>query len=242
MQNSDTVDLSKSQGLYDLRIIPQDILNISVVSQNLATCKIFNKRSRNQYDTHYDTTDSISLGTVNPFIVDKNGDIDYPMVGKLHIAGMTEGQVETLITSKIIPYFSNSKIEQPIVTCRLKDFTISVLGEVEDPGSYVVTNEKVNILEALAMSGDLTIYGKRDNLKLIRQNAEKGVEIHKIDLTDANFIKSPYYYMQQNDVLYIEPNKAKGKESKIGDVTGLWIRGTNISISLVSLIVSIINK
>jgi polysaccharide export outer membrane protein len=242
MQNSATVDLSKSQGLYDLRIIPQDVLNISVVSQDLETCKIFNKRPRNTSDTQLAYTDSLAMGSVDPFIVDTNGDIDYPMIGKLHIAGMTESQAGQLITAKILPYFSKSKTDQPIVTCRLKDFTISVLGEVKNPGSYVIENEKVNILEALALSGDLTIYGKRNNLKLIRQNTEKGVEVHTIDLTDANFINSPYYYMQQNDVLYIEPNKAKGKESKIGDVTGLWIRGTNISISLASLIVSILNN
>src|SRR5574344_1332369 len=82
MQNSATVDLSKSQGLYDLRIIPQDVLNISVVSQDLETCKVFNKRPRNTNDTHYNTTDSLSMGSVDPFIVDTNGDIDYPMIGK----------------------------------------------------------------------------------------------------------------------------------------------------------------
>ncbi len=242
MQNSATVDLSKSQGLYDLRIIPQDVLNISVVSQDLEACKIFNKRSRTEYDKQYVYVDSISLGSVDPYIVDNNGDIDYPIIGKLHIAGMTESQVEKAITTKISPYFGKEKANQPIVTCRLKDFSITVLGEVEHPGSYVIENEKVNILEALALSGDLTIYGKRNNLKLIRQNTDKGVEVHTIDLTDANFINSPYYYMHQNDVLYIEPNTAKGKESKIGDVTGLWIRGTNISISLASLIVSILNN
>src|SRR5574344_1362692 len=242
MQNSATVDLSKSQGLYDLRIIPQDVLNISVVSQDLGACRIFNKRTRTGYDKKFVLEDSIEMGNVDPYIVDNNGDIDYPIIGKLHIAGLTESQVENLITEKVSPYFGKAKANQPMVTCRLKDFSITVLGEVKKPGSYVIENEKVNILEALALSGDLTIYGKRNNLKLIRQNTEKGVEVHTIDLTDANFINSPYYYMQQNDVLYIEPNKAKEKESKIGDVTGLWIRGTNISISLASLIVSILNN
>lgn len=242
IQNSATVDLSKSSGLYDLRIIPQDVLNISVVSQDLTACRIFNKRPRSAADKLYVYEDSIEMGNIDPYIVDKNGDIDFPIVGKLHISGMTEDQAEQLITTKIAPYFGKSQADKPMVTCRLKDFTISVLGEVEKPGSYVIENEKVNILEALALSGDLTIYGKRNNLKLIRQNIEKGVEVHTIDLTNANFINSPYYYMQQNDVLYIEPNKTKGKESKIGDITGLYVDGTNISISLASLIISMINK
>src|SRR5574344_2460246 len=131
MQNSATVDLSKSQGLHDMRIIPQDVLNISVVSQDLTACRIFNKRPRSAADKQYIYEDSIEMGNTEPYIIDNNGDIDFPIVGKLHLSGMTEHQAEQFITAKIASYFGKSQADKPMVTCRLKDFSITVLGEVE---------------------------------------------------------------------------------------------------------------
>ena len=130
--------------------------------------------------------------------------------------------------------------ENPVVTVRMANYKISVLGEVARPGMYQVGNEKINILEALAQAGDLTIYGVRDSVKLIREDATGKKEIHSLNLTDANIISSPYYYLQQNDIVYVEPNKVKARNSNIGTSTTLWFTATSILISLTSLMYNIL--
>ena len=127
-----------------------------------------------------------------------------------------------------------------IVNVRMVNYKISVLGEVARPNTYTVSNEKVNILEALALAGDLTIYGRRDGVKLIRENADGTKQIMPVNLNDANLIYSPYYYLQQNDIIYVEPNKAKAQNSDIGSMTTLWFSATSILISLVSLLYNIL--
>ena len=131
-------------------------------------------------------------------------------------------------------------VEKPVVTVRYHNFKISVLGEVTSPGTYSVPNGKVTVFEALALARDLTIYGRRDNVKLIRENAEGIKEIHEINLNDVAVLTSPYYYLQQNDVLYVTPNKAKAKNSDIGNSTSLWFSATSILISLTSLLYNIL--
>ena len=139
---------------------------------------------------------------------------------------------------KIKPYLNAS--ERPIVTVRMINYKISVLGEVQRPGMFTVANEKINILEALAQAGDLTIYGVRDRVKLIREDNTGKKEIHELNLNDANIINSPYYYLQQNDIVYVEPNKVKSQNSSVGSMTTLWFSATSILISLTSLLYNIL--
>ena len=122
----------------------------------------------------------------------------------------------------------------------MSSFSISVIGEVNRPGSYQVSREKINVLEALAQAGDLTIYGVRDRVKLIREDASGRKEIHTLNLNDANLISSPYYYLQQNDIVMVEPNKVKARNSNVGTTTTLWFTGTSILISLTSLLYNIL--
>ena len=143
-----------------------------------------------------------------------------------------------MIRDKIKPYLNEN--ENPVVTVRMSNYKISVLGEVASPGMFTVSNEKINILEALAQAGDLTIYGVRDRVKLIRENERGRKEIHIINLNDANLISSPYYYLQQNDIVYVEPNKVKAKNSSVGSATNLWLSGTSILVSLASLVYTIL--
>ena len=128
----------------------------------------------------------------------------------------------------------------PVVTVRFADFKVSVLGEVTAPGSYTVKNGKVNVFQALALARDLTIYGMRENVKLIRENAEGKREIVELNLNDASLLNSPYYYLCQNDVLYVTPNKSKAKNSDIGSSTSLWFSATSILVSLTSLMYNIL--
>ena len=231
-QNSDTVDLSKSQSLYDARIMPKDILTITVnttdpeaaIPFNLTVATATNLQSRNSLS---------SQPTLQSYIVDNEGNVDFPLIGKLHLGGMTKSEVEQMILEKIKPYMNAA--EKPIVTVRMINYKFSVIGEVGHPGMFTVANEKINILEALAQAGDLTIYGVRDRIKLIREDATGKKEIHVLNLNDANIINSPYYYLQQNDIIYVEPNKVKAQNSSIGASTTLWFSATSILISLTSL-------
>jgi polysaccharide export outer membrane protein len=142
-----------------------------------------------------------------------------------------------MIREKLKDYI---KDEVPVVSVRMSNYKISVLGEVASPGVFIISNEKVNIFEALALAKDLTIYGKRDAVKLIRENDKGEKEIVRLDLNDARIISSPYYYLQQNDIIYVEPNKAKAKNSDIGSSTSLWFTTVSIVISLASLMYNIL--
>jgi polysaccharide export outer membrane protein len=172
------------------------------------------------------------------YLVDNDGNITYPILGKIHVSGLTKTQTERLISEKIAPYMS--KDAKPIVTVRMSNYKISVLGEVGRPSTLTVGNEQISILEALAQAGDLTIYGKRDNIKLIREDSLGEKHIYKLNINDANLINSPYYYLQQNDVVYVEPNKAKAHNSEIGSMTSIWFSATSIILSVASLLYNII--
>ena len=130
--------------------------------------------------------------------------------------------------------------ENPIVTVRMASYRVTVIGEVGHPGVVQVPTEKMSVIEALAQSGDLTIYGKRDNVMLIREDATGQKEVHRLNLNDANLINSPYYYLQQNDVIYVEPNNVKAKNSGIGSSTTIWFSFIGIVTSVASLLVNIL--
>ena len=172
------------------------------------------------------------------YLVDNSGNINFPIIGKLHVAGLTKTECESLIKEKVSPYLSSN--EKPIVTVRMASYRVTVLGEVGRPGVVPVSTEKMSVLEALAQSGDLTIYGKRDNIMLIREQPTGQKEIHRLNLNDANLINSPYFYLQQNDILYVEPNGVKAANSGIGNATSLWLSGVGIVTSVASLVVNIL--
>ena len=237
IKNSDEVDLSKSEYLYDARIMPKDVLTITVSTVNPEASAPFNLIVRNTLNSTSSTIGT-SSGSLQTYLVGNDGTIEFPVLGNLKVGGLTKAECEKMIHDKIMPYL-NAK-ENPVVTVRMANYKISVLGEVNRPGMFTVSNEKINIFEALAQAGDLTIYGVRDNVKLIRESADGKKEIHTIILNDANLINSPYYYLQQNDILYVEPNNVKSQNSKVGQVTTLWFSATSILISLASLLYNIL--
>ncbi len=236
-QNSDYVNLSASRQLYDARIMPKDVLTITVSASDETAALPFNLTVATPMSVN--TRSSYSQATLQSYLVDNNGMIDFPKLGKIKVGGLTKSEAETVICNGIRPYMNES--ENPIVTVRMINYKISVIGEVNRPGMYTVSNEKISILEALAQAGDLTIYGVRDNVKLIREDANGEKAIHVLDLNDANIINSPYYYLQQNDIVYVEPNKVKAQNSSVGSMTTLWFSATSILISLTSLLYNILN-
>lgn len=166
--------------------------------------------------------------------VDNDGNIDFPILGKVHVGGLTISSINNLIKKLVSPYLQPET--DCVVTTLIDNFEISVMGEVAKPNTFTITRPDINVLEALAMAGDMTIYGKRDNVKILRELADGTYEVHELDMRDANILNSPYYYLQQRDIVYVEPNEVMVQESKIGRTTQLWVRGASITISLGSLL------
>lgn len=237
LQDIETVNnYGKEIPLYDAKIMPKDLLSITVNTTDPQAAAPFNltvQTPLNAAQTNIYTTSSPSL---QQYLVNNEGEIDFPVLGRLKVGGLTKNEAESLIREKLQPYLK----ETPIVTVRMANYKISVLGEVARPGSFTVSNEKVNVLEALAMAGDMTVYGVRTNVKLIREDAEGKREIIPLDLTKSDLVLSPYFYLRQNDILYVTPNETKAKSSDIGTTTTTWISATSILISLASLIVNIL--
>ena len=236
LQNSEDIDFTRSEYLYDARIMPKDQLNIHVYTINAGAATPFNMGSVNATSSTTGGAANLSTATGNQnYLVSNDGTINFPILGRIKVVGLTKDECEDMILEKIRPYMAES--ERPIVTVRQANYSITVLGEVGGPGTYQVSREKINIYEALALAGDLTIYGIRDRVKLIRENADGEREIHMLDLSDANIMNSPYFYMQQNDILYVEPSIVKKQQGNI--VTSLVIPLTTSLVSFSALLIAI---
>ena len=235
-QNAESVDLSKSQYLFDAKIMPKDQLTITVSTTNDEAATPFNLTVPTPYTVNSRSTYSQAM--LQTYLVDNAGNINFPILGSIHVGGLTKSQTEKMIQDQIKPFMAEA--ENPIVTVRMPGYQISVIGEVARPGTFTVSREKISILEALAQAGDLTIYGQRKNVQLIREDSTGQKSIHIFDLTDANIINSPYFYLQQNDVIYVTPNKVKAQNSSVGSMTTLWFSATSILISLTSLLYNIL--
>jgi len=235
LQNAENFKDSRSNSLYDARIKPKDLLTITVVTFDKEASLPFN------LTMPLATTQTNSLTSqpvLQSYLVDNEGNIDFPVLGKIEVMGKTKTQLEDLLKQELKVYLK----EEPVINVRFVNYKISVLGEVNRPNTFTVVNEKVNILEALALAGDLTIFGRRENVKLIREHADGKKEIFIVNLNDSELVSSPYFYLQQNDILYVEPNKAKARNSKVGASTGLWLTATGTLLTATNIIVTIYFK
>lgn len=159
------------------------------------------------------------------YLIDKDGEIDFPVIGKLKISGLSSEEVRVLLRQELSDYLKN-----PIINIRLKNFTITILGEVNRPGTYPVSGERITILEALGFAGDLTVKGVRDNVMVIRDF--DGTKVYtRIDLTKKEVMSSPVFYLTQNDVVYVEPNQSAITASSLDN------RAT-IAISIASVLIT----
>ena len=237
-QNVEVVnEVEQLEKLYDAKIMPKDLLTIVVSCTNPELAIPFNLTVASNAGIAVSTSSYVTTQPVlQPYLVDNDGNINFPVLGELKLGGLTKREAEQLIIDKLKPYMK----ETPIVTVRMVNYKISVIGEVTRPGTFTISNEKVNLLEALAMAGDMTVYGLRDNVKLIREDANGKQQIVALDLNKAETILSPYYWLQQNDIVYVTPNKAKARNSDVGNSTSLWFSATSILVSVVSLLVNIL--
>lgn len=237
IQNANQVNIESNKVLFDARIMPKDVLTVTVTTIDPEAAIPFNLSVPTTVSQVGGKT-LTSQPVLQDYLVANDGTIDFPIIGKIKVTGLTKTECEAMILEKIRPYLAET--EKPIVTVRMSSYSISVLGEVKNPGSFPVSREKINIFEALALAGDMTIYGVRDRVRLIREDATGKKEIHVLDLTDANIISSPYYYLQQNDIIYVEPSKVKKQDARVGSMTNLWFSATSIIVSVASLLVNIL--
>jgi polysaccharide export outer membrane protein len=221
-------DSSQINTLYEQyvpKIQVNDILTIVVTAADPKVTAPFNPVNSM---TSGNFSQQADLALRPTYTVDKQGDITLPILGPVHVAGLTRVQAIEKLRSALGEY-----IKEPGVNINFNNFRISVLGEVSRPGSFIIPTERITILEALGMAGDLTIRGLRHNVMLIREiDGEK--KIHHLDLTKQSTLNSPYYYLAQNDVIYVEPNKAQVNNSKLG-------ANSNIIISVASLLITVIS-
>ena len=242
IQNSKEVDLQAAANLFDARIMPKDILQIAVnCPEDETASQIFNLFVSPEPQTTASglTRSGSSQRTQVTYLVSNEGTIDFPMLGEISVGGRTKTELEAYIAGRIYPTYLKQK---PIVTVTMANYKIAVLGEVARPGVFTAANGKVNIFEALALAGDMTIWGRRDCVKVIREDAQGIKTINELNLNDANVIASPYYQLQQNDVIIVTPNKTKAKNSGIGSETSLWFTSVSIVISMASLLYNILRK
>lgn len=223
-----------------------DLLNICIYASDPTAVAQFNKGqyitpegaiSKTSNNTNTAGTNTTSL--TDYYLVDADGNIDYPVIGRIHIAGKTKEQLAREIKDAIYPRYI--KIE-PTIDIRLMNFRVTILGQVKSPGVYQSDNERMNILEALAKAGDLDIRGDRENVLLYRTNADGTREVHRLNLHDKSLLLSPYFNLQQNDFIYITPNRSaaasawqmhQGWTTAISVVSGLA--------SIAALVIGIIN-
>lgn len=207
-----------------LQIKPNDLLTISVAAENMESVLPFNLPVIAVTDNGTSVTGARQLQT---YLVNSEGNIEFPVLGTVHVGDLTRSEVSDLLQEKIAPYVQN-----PIVNVRIANFTVTVLGEVANPGTFPVADEYISLNQALGLAGDLTIYGKRENVLVIREGRE-GKTYTYLDLTDSETLNSPYYYLQQNDVVYVEPNNAQKQAAS-------YNRNSSVYISIASVLISVI--
>jgi polysaccharide biosynthesis/export protein len=210
LQNIESKNSQESKIDYELKLHSDDMLSIIVSAENPETTAPFNLP---QIQSNYNIENNQS--GIKTYLIDKDGFIDFPVLGKIHLADLTRVQANKKLVDLVSVYIKN-----PIVNIKILNYKVSVLGEVNKPGSFNVASERITLLEAISQAGDLTIFGKRDNIILIRETDGKK-SYTKIDITKADFLESPYYYLVQNDMIIVEPNKTKINSSVYGPNIGI---------------------
>lgn len=214
-----------------IKIEPYDKLSIVVKSKDPNISNLFNlpvnTNRLGQAEGAY-TSEGMSVYTVSP-----QGMIDFPVLGELKIEGMSRNEVASFIKGELL---GKGLVKDPVVTVELLNATYSVMGEVNRPGRFNIIKDEVNLLEALSVAGDLTIQGQRENIVVVRQTKD-GVQTYRVDLTNmGELLKSPAYYLQQGDVVYVEPNDVRKRQTT---VNGNNILSWSFWVSVASLLTSI---
>jgi len=213
-------DFSKELSEHEVRIVNNDNLLILVSSKNPQAAEMFNV-------IRFDRAMQPQILQWQGYLVDQNGNINFPLIGEIHLSGLTKAEAIALLQEKILTY-----INDPVVNIRFMNYKVSVIGEVNKPGNYTVDDEKITIVQSLALAGDMTIYGNRRNI-IVSREIDGRQKFFKVDITTPDIFNSPVYYLQQNDIVYVEPNKARVRSSTN------YIQNVSLGISLVSIALTI---
>ena len=234
--NEDTsMSMTVNKGII---IQPQDQLSIIVTSRDPKMAIPFNLSVATTYSG---SELSVSGGSqrITGYVVDNSGDINFPSLGTVHVSGLNRWELQDLIKDKLA---DTGLLRDAVVTVEFMNFKVSVLGEVTSPGTYSVTGDKITILQALALARDLTIYGQRDNVRVIREQNGKR-QIYVLNLTDSEIFSSPAYYLQQNDVVYVTPSKVRAGQGEINEnyfkSGSFWISLASISMTTINFIIAL---
>lgn len=216
-------------------VMPGDMLQINVISRNTEAVKPFNKID---YVTNLGgNSNNNNENSMYYYLVDANGNIEFPYLGTLHVGGMSKSATENFIASQIYPRYLT---ERPSVEVRFQNFRVYILGEVKSPGEIKAVNGRLNMLEAIAKAGDLTIQGRRDNVMIVRTNSDGSRSVQTVNLNDKNFIVSPNFNLQQNDIIYVEPNSSKARSSwNVPPALSLGMSSVGTLISIATLIITL---
>ena len=232
LQNEEALKgLEEVKEMYDYCVRPKDVLNITVsTSDPQASAPFYRKigQARNEPGG----TQGMSDANLLEYLVDVDGRIDFPVLGMLQVEGLTLRECENLIRQKTMPYLN----ETPNVTVRVRNYRYCVLGEVGRPGVYESENGRVTLFEALAQAGDMTLFAERSDVKLLREDSAGHQEVVHLDLTEADIALSPYYYMQQNDVLYVKPRRSRVRSNTFSSNSSAWISLLSLASSITSVI------
>ena len=232
MQNADQIATEASLKSAVSTIQKGDQLLIIVTAKNMEVVKPFNQ---NYYNTQGVTSPS-SQNVEKPYIVDSEGEIDFPVLGKLSTTGKTLEEFKGELNGRISQYVKN-----PTVTVRLANFKVTVLGEVVRPGQYTIPEGQTTLLNVLGLAGDLTMYGKRDDVLVVR-NVNGEVTKARINILDANFFSSPYFNLKQNDVIYVSATEVKEKTARLDPNTGTYIAIASMVLGLAGIFITIFKK
>lgn len=225
-QNAETVKSKIESGEYMLKLIPSDVIDVTISS--------LIPQATDAYRLVPAPENGLDFNPKTQYVINESGEINVPTIGKVKVAGMTTTQLEDFLRGEVA-----KNVSDPIVKVQLTSFRVNVLGEVRNPGAKTAKTERYTILDAIADAGDLTLYGMRNNVMLIRE--EDGERrFHTIDLTDANLLNSPYFYLKQNDVIYVEPDKVRVINSEYNQNNSYKLSIASAVISAASVIASLI--
>lgn len=220
-------------------IQPKDMLSIVVSSRNPELVSMFNLPVVS-YQAGSETVSGAGVQRLLGYVVDNAGYIDFPVLGPISVSGMTRWELSEMIKNRLI---KDGLLTDAVVTVEFMNFKVSVLGEVNAPGTYTIEGDKVTVLQAISLARDLTIFGLRENVSVIRERDGERT-IYQINLCDVNLFKSPAYYLQQNDIIYVEPNQEKARQSTTDDktlrMTSILVSGGSLLVSIATLVTSIV--
>lgn len=220
---------------YQIRIKPLDRLTVTINSKDPELAAPFNAASSYNSLNGLSSYSSSSNGNLQILTVDKEGKIQLPIIGEIDCDGLTRNELAKKIENTIR---ENGMVHDPIVIIQFADVKFSVLGEVARPGQFSITKDRISLFDAIAMAGDLTIYGQRENVALIRE--ENGMRtVHYFDLKNPDILTSPYFYLQQDDVVYVTPNKYKAQAGEINQNRSFYISLVSVAVSVATLLVTI---